>query len=106
MTNRDGKVGNDPFRLAYGHADFAARFDAAVAAADNEAAVRLAHSLKGVAGNIGAIEVQRAAEALEVACRAGMTGADLAGARGEVEKTLDEVLAGLRKLEAPAQAAA
>ena len=23
MTNRDGKVGNDPFRLAYGHADFA-----------------------------------------------------------------------------------
>ena len=38
---------------------------------DSEAATRLAHTLKGVAGNIGATGIQRTAEALELACIKG-----------------------------------
>ena len=50
-----------------GQADAAARIRAAWAAADRETATRAAHTLKGLAGNIGARELAAAAAALEAA---------------------------------------
>lgn len=49
--------------------NFAARFRAALTDADSEAALRCAHSLKGVAGTLGATAVQYAAAELEKACK-------------------------------------
>ena len=46
-----------------------AQVEQALAADDWKTAERLAHTTKGVAGNIGAVEVQSAAAALEVALR-------------------------------------
>ena len=51
--------------------DFEHQFRAAQQDQDPEAATRLAHSLKGVAGSIGAPGVQQAALALEMACKEG-----------------------------------
>jgi len=47
---------------------FHADFEAAVAAADDVAARRVAHTLKGSAGAIGATALQAAAATLEAAC--------------------------------------
>jgi CheY-like chemotaxis protein len=52
-----------------GYGEFEARFRDAQTDADPEAAMRLAHSLKGVAANLGAKAVQRAAHELEKACQ-------------------------------------
>ena len=45
--------------------------DAALARQDRETAQRLAHTTKGVSGNIGALQVQQQAEALEQALKDG-----------------------------------
>ncbi|MGE0484418.1 MAG: response regulator [Gammaproteobacteria bacterium] len=87
-------------RFRDGQADFAARFTAALDDADPEAATRAAHSLKGVAGNVGALGVQQAAATLEGVCQAGHGGAELDAARAAVERALDEVMGGLAGLEA------
>ncbi len=50
-------------------ADFAAQFARACRDADPEAATRCAHTLKGMAGSLGAKGVQAAAQELEAACR-------------------------------------
>jgi HPt (histidine-containing phosphotransfer) domain-containing protein len=50
---------------------FAARIDGALARVDRESAERLAHTVRGVAGNLGARRVQGAATELENAIRAG-----------------------------------
>ncbi len=57
------------FLVHYG--DFVAQFQAARAALDAPAAERLVHTLKGVAGNLGAFGLQAAAQALEHALRHG-----------------------------------
>jgi polar amino acid transport system substrate-binding protein len=57
--------------------DFAAQFAAARLDADDAAATRCAHTLKGVAANVGATEVRVAAAQLEVACLAGQTEPDI-----------------------------
>ncbi len=62
-----------------------------------EAAVRCAHSLKGVAGNLGARGVQEAAGALEQACRQLRPPE-------EIEKLLTQVLARLRPVVTGLQA--
>jgi HPt (histidine-containing phosphotransfer) domain-containing protein len=50
-------------------ADAVGQIRAALAANDVESAIRLAHTLKGVAGNLGAGEVQHAAAAVETLLR-------------------------------------
>jgi len=50
-------------------ADFQQRFQAAQNDSDSSSATRCAHTLKGVAANIGARAVQKSAEALESACK-------------------------------------
>jgi PAS domain S-box-containing protein len=69
-------------------ADFAEKFVAASAADDSTDAIRCAHTLKGVAGNIGATAVQQAAAALELACN------EQASSK-ETERLLDQVVAAL-----------
>ncbi|MYN10545.1 response regulator [Pseudoduganella aquatica] len=63
-----------------------ARIAAAIAVGDNGDAERLAHTLKGLAGNIGADALQQAAAALEHAINAG-------GATGELQAALAQELA-------------
>jgi two-component system, sensor histidine kinase and response regulator len=66
------------------------------ASGDTSLAERLAHTLKGVAGNIGATQVQAAAGALEKGIRDGATGQDLDVARQRVAAALDPLVADLR----------
>ncbi len=58
-------------RFVDNEADFAARFGDAVRQGDSDTATRLAHTLKGVAGTIGAMDLQAAAFDLEKAVKSG-----------------------------------
>jgi CheY-like chemotaxis protein len=78
--------------------DFATGFRAAMDAGDVPTATRLAHTLKCVAGTLGAHAVERAAEALEEACQAGSDAPRLEPLLDEVSSQLTPVLAGLRTL--------
>jgi two-component system, sensor histidine kinase and response regulator len=77
---------------------FDARFAAAQSDPDPKAAERLAHSLKGTAGNIGAVAVQAAAGKLERACRQGASQESLRPLLARVTESLDSVLAALDRL--------
>jgi HPt (histidine-containing phosphotransfer) domain-containing protein len=66
------------------------------ASGDRPLAERLAHTLKGVAGNIGATPVQAAAGALEKCIRDGASGQALDAARQRVSAALDPLVADLR----------
>ena len=74
--------------------DFEARFRAAE---DIETATRLAHTLKGVAGNIGAFGLQGAAKALEFACKE--KGGERDGLLAAVVVELAPVIAALDELD-------
>ena len=75
------------------YADFASDFQDAQKSDDAEAATRLAHTLKGVAGNIGATQVQETAGALEQACISGRSGTDqlLLHVIGSLEPVIDSL---------------
>jgi two-component system, sensor histidine kinase and response regulator len=85
---------------------------AALAQGDVALAERLAHTLKGVAGNIGAKPVQAAAGALEKLIRDKAGAAEVEPAKQQVTAALDALLAELQAAlssaapEAPAQATA
>ncbi len=83
-----------------GQGAFAADFAASLADTDPAAPTRCAHTLKGMAGNIGARGVQAAAQALETACADGAPRAQLPPLVAAVEAELGPVLAGLRALAA------
>ncbi len=85
------------FRDAY--QDFGSRFQQALADPDREAAVRMAHTLKGTAGNIAAVGVQAAAGELEQGCLRGAAPEELAALVVKLEAELSPVLAGLRELD-------
>jgi two-component system sensor histidine kinase/response regulator len=79
---------------------------AALAQSDVPLAERLAHTLKGVAGNIGAKAVQAAAGALEKLIRAKAAAAEVAPAEQQVAAALDPLIAQLQAaLGRPASAA-
>ncbi|MBE9563639.1 MAG: response regulator, partial [Proteobacteria bacterium] len=83
------------FRTNY--ASFPTQFSDALKSDDAEAATRIAHTLKGVAGNIGATGIQQAAEVLEQACINGQ--ADLEELLQTVNDELETVINGLAALE-------
>ena len=66
---------------------------------DSEAAVRFAHTLKGVAGNIAAIDVQTAAQALEQACKEKQSADHIDVLLKDVDKNLSVVLTALEILQ-------
>ena len=69
---------------------------AALAAGDAECATRLAHTLKGVAGNLGAGPVQAAAAAVEKRLRDGDAAKTIDTALEQLAEILDPFLARLR----------
>jgi two-component system sensor histidine kinase/response regulator len=70
---------------------------------DTALAERLAHTLKGVAGNIGAKPVQHAAATLEKLIRAKAAASEMASANRNVAAALDPLVDGLRAaLDSPA----
>ncbi len=87
-----------------GQAGLRERFSAACLDPDTGAPARLAHTLKGNAGNIGATGVESAASALEQACLAGGTPQQWEPLLAAVEAALTPVLEGLRVLSGEAAA--
>jgi PAS domain S-box-containing protein len=87
-------------RFREGQARFRAEFDAACGSGDADAPARVAHTLRGTAGNIGAKATATAAAALEQACKAGASADEIAQRLAEVEQELAPVLAGLAALDA------
>jgi two-component system sensor histidine kinase/response regulator len=69
---------------------------AALVAGDVALAERLAHTLKGVAGNIGAKSVHGVAAALEKVIHSKATVAEVEAAKQQVTATLDPMIAGLK----------
>jgi two-component system sensor histidine kinase/response regulator len=87
-------------RYSAGQRDVPARISEALAAGDRRLAGRLAHTLKGVSGNIGAIDVQAAAAEMEAAIGNGHEASVAAAAPGleravaAVITSIDSALAG------------
>jgi two-component system, sensor histidine kinase and response regulator len=92
------------FLLQFGRDNrLAADIRSALQAGDRPAAVRAAHSLKSVAGNLGADELSRAAAAAEAALKAGTETAD--SVRG-LDEAFAEVAGGIRAWASRATTAA
>ena len=86
-----------------GQRDFEAQFTAALQSSDAGAAERMAHTLKGSAGNIGATAVQSAAAALEQACKGQAGEAEIDKLLREVLQVLEPLLEGLEGVEEGAE---
>lgn len=82
------------------------QISAACARGDVALAERLAHTLKGVAGSIGATGIQTAAGTLEKLIRLRVVGAELEAAKQAVSAALDPVTAQLRAALNPAESGA
>ncbi len=81
------------------HRGFAEEFRQARAGGDPDAPMRVAHTLKGVAGNIGAEGVRAAAQALETACREQAPAETVERLADAVAAALAPALAGLASLD-------
>jgi PAS domain S-box-containing protein len=77
---------------------FVEQFQVALADADPTAATRVAHTLRGTAGNIGAKAVAQAAAQLEQACQAGESSTRVQAHLAEVGQRLIPVLNALSRL--------
>ena len=86
--------------------NFSEKFQQAQASDDANAATRVAHTLKGVAGNIGAHEIQKAAAALELACLDKLDIQQVVNLLNRVEAHLTPVLESLKTLQAPPESTA
>ncbi|MEC5387777.1 response regulator [Uliginosibacterium sp. H3] len=88
-----------------GQHDFAQMFAAARQGQDASAPTRLAHTLKGTAGNIGARGIQNAAAELEAACLANAPATTIDDLQDKVLRELHPVMAALKALESEADTA-
>jgi len=80
-------------------ADFSQQFRQAQQSDDETAGVRCAHTLKGVAGNVGAKAIQTAATDLEQACKEAATAEQLDHLLTSVEQELSRVITALSSLD-------
>jgi two-component system sensor histidine kinase/response regulator len=84
---------------ASGYDDYDQKIRAAFDADNFEDATHLSHTMKGVAGNVGATDLQAASLALEMIAKGGAKTADLGGAldkfSAELKRALAEVAAGV-----------
>ncbi|MDM0022488.1 PAS domain-containing hybrid sensor histidine kinase/response regulator [Variovorax saccharolyticus] len=87
-------------RFRDSQADFESAYAMAVDSGDASAPVRMAHTLRGTAGHIGAVSLAQAAAALEAACQAGLQQPALTEPLSAVCRDLAVVLGGLQGLEA------
>jgi len=78
--------------------NFTEQFKLALLSDDVDAATRIAHTLKGVAGNIGAHEIQKAASDLEQVCQTKGDNEAITHTLEAVEMALMPVLESLKKL--------
>jgi HPt (histidine-containing phosphotransfer) domain-containing protein len=81
------------------HLDFKKQFIAAQSDSDPHAATRMAHSLKGVAANIGAQGVRHAAQVLELACKGDGDDGSIEDSLNALLNELQPVLEGLKSLD-------
>jgi polar amino acid transport system substrate-binding protein len=88
-------------RFRDNYTDFAVMFDTELHSDDETAAERTAHTLKGVAGNIGAKEVQAKAALLEQACKQQQSEQQIKLLLAEVVTEVDIVLTSLSALDKP-----
>jgi len=79
--------------------DFKEQFQLAQDSKDSEAPARCVHSLKGVAGNIGATELYKAAQDLELACKQEQAEEHIKQLLQVVSTSLSELLDSLKTLE-------
>ncbi len=86
--------------------DFLERLQQAQAREEGEVAHRLLHTLKGVAGTIGAVTLQQAAFSLEEVWKGSGQQAERFVLQQEVERALREVLTGIAAWSQAQQAAA
>jgi two-component system sensor histidine kinase/response regulator len=77
--------------------DFATYMDAALLASDWETAIRLAHTLKGVAGQVGAKNIRAMAELMEHALKQRESPEVLQSVKLQIAEMMDELIA---KIEA------
>ena len=82
-------------RFASDYGSTATQIQDACSAGEMDVAERLAHSVKAVAGNIGATGIQALAERLEMALRANPSGAEVQVALREFERELGLLIAAL-----------
>ncbi|NOR51986.1 MAG: response regulator, partial [Gammaproteobacteria bacterium] len=76
---------------------FEENFNNALKSDDSQAATRMAHTLKGNSGSIGATKIQKAAERLEILCTENSSNTEILSALQEVMEELIPVLNGLEK---------
>ena len=89
-----------------GQSGAVAELRAALAREDRETATRLAHTTRGVSGNIGASSVQQLAEALELAIKAGQSPTEVAPLLDALQQSLDPLVHAIAQRLPQAQAAA
>ena len=82
-------------KLVVGQADAVAQVRQALAAGDRDTATRVAHTLKGVSGNVGAVEVQARADAVEQALKANAAAAELEAPLRALQDSLASLLQAL-----------
>jgi CheY-like chemotaxis protein len=99
MGNRDLYI-RQLRRFVETYQDFAAQFAAAQSDADTGAPQRAAHTLRGIAGNLGALQVQDASGALELACKAKAEPEQIQALLQACLLTLSPLLDGLREFVA------
>ncbi len=91
--------------FAADHADDVAHWREYMASGDLDQAQRLVHTLKGSAGNLGAIELQQHAAELEAAIKAGVPAAAVEPLAERAEQQLQQLAAACRAVEADQVAA-
>jgi two-component system, sensor histidine kinase and response regulator len=91
-------------RFAERHANARQEIEEPLQAGDRATAERAAHTLKGVAGNIGADRLAALAHTVESAIRAGAGAGDLDADLGGLGTALDTLVAELRRELAPPDA--
>jgi signal transduction histidine kinase/CheY-like chemotaxis protein len=84
-------------RFVETYADFATEFARAQSDADKGAALRAAHTLRGIAGNLGALQVQHASAALEQACKDGESPPQIQERLASCVQALSPLVTGLRE---------
>ncbi len=88
-------------KFAISNRDFLQSFVVSLERGDMTQATRMAHTMRGTAGTIGANALWQAATDLELACTQGRPKTQLLSMLGKLRQELDPVLAGLQALAPP-----